>query len=405
MNKVKTKLITWGIIFAAAILSPVVFPPTAVLADETGQAAAPGGEIGPGFAKPAEPAPAPPAVGPGVEPFLSEPASDPSEMIGDIRNLEPDSPIIPLMDKYSYEQMTHDITNLSEVYGNLMSVNVIGQSLDNRDIYEVVIGNPDSDKHILIQAGIHAREQLPPLLVMKQLELALYSCRRGSYNGRPVSELLNHAALHFIPMSNPDGIALSQFGMSAIRSEELRDNILHCYENDLCMGRTSSGLEQYLIHWKANARGVDLNNNFDAGWEQMEQLEAPSYAGYKGTAPFTEPETQALLNLVNQREWAATVSYHAMGNLIYWDFPVNGQRDSSRHLGNLMAAATGYRMSLSPDSYGGFKDWMQSSEHSAPSVTLEVGIGTCPLPISDFLVIWSQNKTVWAVALEFVLPQ
>lgn len=352
-------------------------------------------EIGPGIPKEPEPEPiAPPALPP-----------DPSEILGDIRNLEPETSVIPILEQYSYDQMILDIGHLTTIYGDLMKVNVIGKSLDERDIYEVVVGNPDAERHILIQAGIHAREHMTALLVMKQMELALYGYRKGSYNGHQIFELMNKTAIHFVPMSNPDGITISQFGMDGIRSEELRGQIQSCYEYDRQLGGASSDLGSYLGQWKANARGVDLNYQFPAGWELIQAMPRSASAGYKGPSPLSEPETQALANLVSQRNWAATISYHSMGRLIYWDYPVNNQRDSSRHLGNLVAGATGYRSSLSPNSHGGFKDWMQCSENSAPSVTLEVGLGTCPLPISDFAAIWGQNKSVWAVALEFAAMQ
>lgn len=357
------------------------------------------GAVGPGQADETIPVRQDEEIGPGVE---KQP--DPSEILGDVRNLEPAAPIVPILDQYSYDQLKQDIMLLSSTYGTLMQVNVIGKSLDNRDIYEIVVGNPDAGRHIVIQAGIHAREHMTALLVMKQMELALYTYRTGSYNGRPISDMLNQVAIHFVPMSNPDGITLSQFGLDGIQSEELRNQIQYLYELNKSIGVISMDLNTYLTRWKANARGVDLNNNFPAGWELIPTLSHPSNAGYKGEQPLSEPESQALANLAAQRSWAATISYHSMGQLVYWDYPVNHQRESSRHLANLVAGATGYRPSLSPNSHGGFKDFMQCSENSAPSVTLEIGMGVCPLPISDYPAIWAQNKSVWAIALEFSQP-
>jgi g-D-glutamyl-meso-diaminopimelate peptidase len=72
--------------------------------------------------------------------------------------------------------------------------------------------------------------------------------------------------------------------------------------------------------WKANARGVDLNYNFAANWEGINvSLTHPSANGYKGTNPLSEPESQAIANLIQGTGFNAVINYHAMGNVIYWD--------------------------------------------------------------------------------------
>ena len=37
--------------------------------------------------------------------------------------------------------MEYDISALAARYGNRMTINVIGQSLDGRNIYDIIIGN------------------------------------------------------------------------------------------------------------------------------------------------------------------------------------------------------------------------------------------------------------------------
>ena len=70
--------------------------------------------------------------------------------------------------KYGYSEMVDDLEKLSKKYGDKMSYAAVGDSLDGRKIYAVTLGNPNADKQIVISAGIHAREYLTPLLVMKQ---------------------------------------------------------------------------------------------------------------------------------------------------------------------------------------------------------------------------------------------
>ena len=311
-------------------------------------------------------------------------------------------PIVKVADKYTYDQMSQDIQKLSARYGSHMKVNVIGTSLDGRNLYEIVVGNQNAPKHILIHAGIHAREYMTPLLVMKQLEYGLAFYDSGSYNGTPLSQLFNQVAIHYVPMVNPDGISISQFGESGIRSATLRQQIRECYENDKALGRTSATYERYLLYWKADARGTDLNQNFPADWDQVSSSPKPSYGTYKGTSSLSEPESQALANLAMSRNWALTISYHSMGNLIYWDYAGNKVKETSKALADLMASKTGYRLGGS-SGHGGFKDWVQIKDSPIPSVTIEVGSVTCPMPVSEFPAVWQHNKEVWVSAMEFAI--
>ena len=43
---------------------------------------------------------------------------------------------------------------------------------------------------------------------------------------------------------------------------------------------------------------------------------------------------------------------------------------------------------------GGFGDWTMLTL-GIPSITIEIGKGTCPLPQSEFESIWNSNKEMW----------
>ena len=270
------------------------------------------------------------------------------------------SPLVKVAEKYTYDQMSQDIQELASRYSSLMKVNTIGTTLDGRNLYEVVVGNINAEKHVLIHGGIHAREYMTPLLIMKQLEYGLAFYGTGSYEGRLLSDLFNKTAIHYVPMVNPDGITISQSGIGGIRSEELRRTIEQCYQNDLAQGRTSAAMERYLNYWKANGRGVDLNQNFPADWEEVTSSDMPSYATYKGN----------------------TVSAQ------------------SQELANAVSAKTGYRLAGS-SGHGGFKDWLQIKENPIPSLTIEVGSVSCPMPLTEFTDVWNKNQEVWAAVLKW----
>ncbi len=343
-------------------------------------------------------------IGPGVN--LEGEKEQQAQSGSDYTSMTVENPVVQPVEKYSYEQMKTDLEALQKRYGTAhMKVNTIGTSADGRNIYEIVVGNQSAGRHVLIQGAMHAREYMNPLLIMKQVEDALAFYDTGSYNGRKLSDLLNQVAVHFVPMTNPDGVALSQFGLEAIGSADLKERIQSCYASDLAAGRTTLDFDTYLTRWKANARGVDLNYNFDARWSSLSDgWMLPSYTAYKGIGPVSEPETQALVNLMNNGlTWKGAISYHSMGNVIYWDIEGNKEKAKSQHLAQLVSAATGGYQMLYSGGGGGFKDWLQLKDNAVPNVTVETGKAECPMPLSEFENVWKENRSGWALLADFAL--
>ena len=338
-----------------------------------------------------------PSPGPGSGPGAEVPVDN------SYYNQRLSDPVVKPVDKYSYEQMEYDSSALAARYGNRMTINVIGQSLDGRNIYDIIIGNPAAPKKILFQGAIHAREYIVVPLMMQQLEYMLAFYDTGTYNDQPLSSVLNNVAVHYIPMANPDGVTLSQFGESAIRSEELRQTIQNCYTLDIADARTALSYEEYLTRWKSNARGVDLNHNFDAGWDTLNPtLNHNSFTDYKGPSPLSEPESQALANLAQQNAFSAVINYHAMGRVLYWDTEGNQKAAESYDMALAASGVTGYQV-LASKGVGGYKDWLQKKGNPVPGLTIEVGRSTCPVAFSEYQSIWDQNKQIPALFCKYII--
>ena len=64
---------------------------------------------------------------------------------------------------------------------------------------------------------------------------------------------------------------------------------------------------------RQNARGVDLNRNFDCGWEELpvvQDLVLPWDYNYKGTRPASEPETQVVQTLIDRHAPVCVIDFH-----------------------------------------------------------------------------------------------
>ena len=307
--------------------------------------------------------------------------------------------------KYGYSEMVDDIEKLSNKYSDKMSYSVIGSSHDGRNLYAITLGSPDADKQIIVSAGIHGREYLTPLLVMKQLEFYLYNYETAEYGGIPFSQIFEEYQFCILPMCNPDGVTLSQFGIGAIRSIELKDTIRAIYESDKSRGYTSDSLDKYLHYWKANARGVDLNRNFDTSdWSELAYVSVPSFRNYKGESRLSEPETKAMADYVNSlSNPVLSLAIHSQGKIIYFDC---GQEDAqpSLKLAQSISQLSGYKIDYESRRDAAFDDWCIMSK-GIPSVTVETGDYdvTEPLQLWQFKLIWTATRDLWVhVAAEYM---
>lgn len=275
--------------------------------------------------------------------------------------------VVTPTNRYSYEQLLADISDLQQLYPDAVRTASIGMSELGRRIPVIQIGAPDAKFHVLMQGAIHGREHFTAWLLMA---LADYSLSQGYFENGAV-------CYHIIPMSNPDGVVISQTG-------NMDSTQIGIYQNDLASGYTSSGAYTYAQQWKANALGIDLNRNFSAGWEDSLERSAPSSEKYRGAMAFSAAESCALRDYTLQYDFDATVSVHSHGSVIYYQYgskqPVNSL---SYSLACTAREVTGYDIITYDGTSGaGYKDWAMDVL-GIPSLTLEIGCYETPLATRD----------------------
>ena len=184
-----------------------------------------------------------------------------------------------------------------------------------------------------------------------------------------------------MPCVNPDGTEIAVNGLEGAKS--LRKFVEKIAGDDI---------EKY----NANAKGVDINHNFNAGWQTLRQIEiengitGPSSRQYGGEYPESEAETKAIANLCRKEPFRQVMAIHSQGEELYWQYGENTPTQAEM-MAKILADSCSYSLVYNGGlaSHGGFKDWF-IEEFGRPGFTLEIGKGENPLPISDFIRIYAR---------------
>ena len=266
---------------------------------------------------------------------------------------------------------------------------LLARTAFGRPIYAVKLGQ--GERRVLYSAAHHANEWLTATVLLKFIEdyaEALQNdAQLGGVNAR---ELYQNAAIHLVPLVNPDGVDLvtGAIGPGAEQYERARE-FAGFYPNI-----------PFPDGWKANLNGVDLNLQYPAGWLRAREIKfsqgftRPGPRDYVGRFPLSQIESQALYDYTERIDPAAVIAWHSQGEVIYWQYggiEVPGARELAERFANL----SGYALEDTPynSSFAGYKDWF-IQYFRRPGFTIEVGTGTNPLPLSQFDPIYTASLPI-----------
>jgi len=274
---------------------------------------------------------------------------------------------------YTYEQIVSELDSMRLLYPDLISEKAsIGLSLEGKDIWHVKIsdnaGLESEEPEILYTALHHAREAQSMATVIYFMYYLL-----ENYGKDPqVNYIVGNRQLHFIPVVNPDGYIYNQTispGGGGMWRKNRRDN-------------------------GDNSFGVDLNRNYSYQWayDNVGSSADPSSWGYRGTGPFSEPETQAVRDFCESHQIKLCLNYHTYGgHLIYpWTYIdlVNPDVSLYQELAASMTEINNYDYGTGYETLryifnGSATDWMygeQVTKNKIISMTPEVGPAFWPSP-------------------------
>lgn len=209
------------------------------------------------------------------------------------------------------------------------SQTVIGASVEGRNITAHTFGTGETD--LLFVGGVHGGYEANSVRLADAMIEHLHT---------NAGLIPNDVTVHIIPVLNPDGYALPPTASDQAR--------------------------------RFNANGVDLNRNFDCKWAPESSWRGQTVSA--GTAPFSEPEADALREYVLATSPSAAVFWHSVANNVYGSECENGILPETLALMNVYADAGNYGKVPKFDAYpitGDVEGWLASIDIPAVTVELE----------------------------------
>ena len=190
------------------------------------------------------------------------------------------------------------LKEIHHTYPHITQIKTIGYSIQERPLLAVRLTNEKSKgkkPQVLFLATHHAREWIATEMAMRLIK---YLTSNFGSSAR-VTDLLNTTEVWIVPVANPDGYQYT------FTNERLWRKNLH--DND--------GDGQITI-----TDGVDINRNFNSHWGRDDEGSSPSWSDqtYRGPAPNSEPETQAVVNFIQKNDFKFVISYHTYSDLILY---------------------------------------------------------------------------------------
>ncbi|MFI5195797.1 MAG: M14 family zinc carboxypeptidase [Chitinophagales bacterium] len=271
---------------------------------------------------------------------------------------------------FTYNEMITIIDSMQLLYPGLISVKQpidTFHSIQGRPIYWIRISNnPSVDQpakpQMLVTALHHARE---PGSLSATIFYLWYLLEHYSTDPH-IKTIIDNTELYFVPCVNPDGyldnITNYPSGGGMMR-KNMRDNLDGTF-------------------------GVDLNRNYGYYWgyDNIGSSPVTSYDTYRGTAGFSEPETQAIKWFAEHHHFKLNLNYHTYHNdILYpWNYIPTFQTVDSEmffKMGQFLTQYNSYRFGtcnqmLGYISNGASDDWMYGDTSGKPKVyamTPEIG--------------------------------
>lgn len=262
---------------------------------------------------------------------------------------------------YTFPEMLAALDSMASKYPNLVSVR---QPIDTASTYEGrkiwyvrISDNPSVDEpepEVLYTALHHAREPQS----LSQLIFYMWYLLENYSTDPAIAYLVDNLEMYFVPCINPDGYAYN-YSTNPGGGGMWRKN------------RVDNGDGTF---------GVDLNRNYGYQWGINNTGSSPNTSSdtYRGTAPFSEAETQMMMRFCNAHAFLIALNNHTYSNVLVQPYGYSATAytpDSLAYVdfGAKLTYCNGYSygtgvQTVGYTTNGTSDDWMYGEQSSKPKI-------------------------------------
>lgn len=268
----------------------------------------------------------------------------------------------------SAEAINEELKCIAGKYPDIAKLQLEGCSVEERDIYSLVIGN--GSRTLICTGGVHAREIINPTVLVKMAKDYCEKCTKYNAaiseneqiqstenwndNGKAVNLLQNYSIL-ILPLLNPDGYEMA------------------CQLPDKA-------------DWKYNALGIDINRDFPCCSYRRQE---------SSKEPLSAVESQILVNIFKREDSIGYLDFHSRGREIYWYRAALDEEYNKRqkNIAEALCNLCGYRLGTKEDELkdslsGGNTVQYYSENFHLPALTVETVAEEVQFPLAHE---WMEN--------------
>ena len=298
---------------------------------------------------------------------------------------------------HNYSEIEAFLLEINSTFSDLVNVYEVGETWQGRSIYAVELTDESASgpkAEVLFVGAHHAREPISDEVVLYFLQYVL-----NNYDANAtIQEMLAKCRIVLVPVLNPDGIEIALYQNDAQRKnarpvDEDGDGLVdedppEDIDGDGYISEVYD-LNHNFLGWEGIDNdgdgllgedwigGVDLNRNYEYMWSEGSNNTRSEV--YRGPAPFSEPETRAMRDVVLKYNFSYAISFHSGIYYILYPWSSSDRPTFHQHIfaevANAISEMTGVPAGQASTSlyycYGEWMDWCYSNK-SIIALTIEV---------------------------------
>ncbi|KAG7379313.1 hypothetical protein PHYPSEUDO_008741 [Phytophthora pseudosyringae] len=256
----------------------------------------------------------------------------------------------------SVDEVEAFIDEVAAAFPLIAQAEDLGRSVEGRPLRALCLGAcyaPEDQKvpQALFTGMHHAREPISMMNLVYTIDILTSDYRNGDL---AALELLTSRQLWFILVVNPDGYA--------------HNEMARVWEHNK-MGQRKSGAPT--CDKSPPDAGVDLNRNYDACFARDSKGSSNDPCGddYNGPRAFSEPETQAVRDIVvrNTSDFSVALNYHSYGKYFNLPFACQAEGEPTEPNNSMFVALAREMAYFNGFSYG--QSWKDSNLYTVNGET------------------------------------